>query len=189
MTEQTKSHFSSSGLTNGAYEQTETSPSRILRLGVRETKQMQPERPHQTSFPVRSSLSGATQAVENGWQTQSNLSVIEVIEVDADIDGIAVGMPDSRKLPVTPTAPRVCRTYSYFAKLKSGLKEWIELQTNLLQQAELDQDNETEKVISGLLVLLKRRLKTVSYSLLNLQTTSFLRLVKTSVKCGIANNI
>ncbi|KAF7233267.1 hypothetical protein EG68_04643 [Paragonimus skrjabini miyazakii] len=163
MTEQTKSHFSGSGLTNGAYDQTETSPSRILRLGVRETKQMQPERSHQTSFPARSNLSGAPQAVENGWQTQSNLSVIEVIEVDADIDGIAVGMPDSRKLPVTPTAPRVCRTYSYFAKLKSGLREWIELQTNLLQQAELDQDSETEKVISGLLVLLKRRLKTITY--------------------------
>ncbi|CAH8616955.1 unnamed protein product [Dicrocoelium dendriticum] len=108
------------------------------------------------------SFASAPALIQNGWQSRSIQSAIELLEVDSDSVDIALGVPNSRKPPAVPAAPRICRARSFFSQLKSGLSEWIELQTTLLQQAELGQDVATEKLVSEFLSRLQRRLSTIT---------------------------
>ncbi|GAA52348.1 hypothetical protein CLF_107906 [Clonorchis sinensis] len=121
---------------------------------------------------------------EDGRINNSGYSVFKVTVVNSEMPNhIATGIPNSRKLPVIPTAPRVRRTRHLFAKLKEGLTEWIELQTNLLQQAELDQDRNMEQSVAVLLSRLKQRLKTISF--LEYDYTKYYKLLKQlSLSCS-----
>ncbi|CAL8095349.1 unnamed protein product [Calicophoron daubneyi] len=98
--------------------------------------------------------------VANGWEVRENLLTVRLTEKEIDLERIAVGLPNSRALPVTTNQPKGSRTLEYLWRLKTGLADWVENQSTKLEQAELD-GNKDANLMATHLHRLKQRLETI----------------------------